>query len=345
MRQSTATSAARAPFLDELRETWLAAARAGGSTSRSYDVAGASLVLHVAGSALVSDLTRALAHLPRGAPGDRSLTVYAWDGESTGASPRLPAWSRLASPGEAIRVIATDGVSSAGEGRLESLSLPRGEALFWVDGPARIAWHERAQPLLAIVRPWTASRDVQMVHAAAVGRRNGCLLIVGRSGTGKSTTALACLESPLRLVADDFCLVRAGDLRVFGLYGTAKATDDTLERLPALVPLVTNPQREPGEKATVFLHERAPDVLLSDAPLRGIVVPRIMGRRTSRIVPAGRSAALAELAPGSVFEHREARAGAFRRLAAAAGAVPCHVLELGSDLREVPPLLESLLDG
>jgi hypothetical protein len=224
------------------------------------------------------------------------------------------------------------------------LDLGRGEALYWVDAAVRIPWYESAVPLQSLVEPWTADRGLRLIHAGAVGRGDGCVLIVGPSGAGKSTTALACLDSGLRYVADDFCLVRSHDATVFSVYNSAKATDETVARLPRLVPMLARPGA-PREKWLAFLHEHMPDRLLDRARLRAIVVPRIMGRTGSALVPVGRGAALANLVPSSLRDSPQRRQDGFRRLAALAAAVPSYAHELGTDLDAIPSLLAGLLDG
>jgi hypothetical protein len=266
------------------------------------------------------------------------LTVLAWVGEI----PPGP-WPGARNGDGAYRALAGGTSLVAEEGRLELVDLPRGEALFCVDSPRRIQWYEDAVPLLAILQRWTAARGLRFVHAGAVGRDDGCVLIVGRSGAGKSTTALACVGSPLRYLADDFSLVRPDDSMVFSVYSSAKTTDETLARLPHLARAASK-LGPPDEKSIAFLHEFAPETLLHSAPLRGVVVPRIVSSGRSRLVPAGRAVALAELAPSSLVTLRGGREAAFRALASVAASVPCHVLELGDDLAAIPGLLAGVLE-
>jgi hypothetical protein len=287
----------------------------------------------------VPQLTRALSHLRPGTDGDGALTVYAWDDESTRTPAPFAPW--LAGRG-AFRAQVGEAFVVAEDGRVETLDLALGEAFFRVDSIRRIPWFDTAVPLQTILQRWTAARGVPFVHAGAVGHAEGCVLIVGRSGAGKSTTALASLGSGLGYIADDFCLVRAADATVFSIYGSAKATDDTLARLPHLAPL-TSRLGPPGEKAVAFLHEHVPEQLVLQAPLRAIVVPRIADRRAPALVAAGRATALAQMTPSSLACDPRDRATAFRGLAAVAAAVPCFTLELGSDVAAIPRLLERLL--
>ena len=74
-----------------------------------------------------------------------------------------------------------------------------------------------------------------MVHAAAVGDESGGVLLVGRGGSGKSTTALSCLGTQVGYLADDYCLVEMVEgPRVHSLYTSGKANRGSIARLPRL---------------------------------------------------------------------------------------------------------------
>jgi len=227
---------------------------------------------------------------------------------------------------------------------VEALDAGRGEALVWFDGPERVPWYDGAAPLRAILARWASRRGLRLIHAGAVGRADGCLLLAGRSGAGKSTTALACLGSGLAYLSDDFCLVRADGPTAFSLYSAAKLSDSTLAMLPHLAPAATYPG-PPGEKAVAYLHEHAAPSLLARAPVRAVVLPRIGAAGKSVLRPVGRASALREMTPSAIDDDPSLREDAFRVLAALASAVPCHVLELGRDLDAIPGLLAGLLDG
>jgi hypothetical protein len=343
LKVETAATNAPTGLFDALRESWhRAAERVGVVTTREFDVGGGPVRIHGAGTALLPSLTRALAHLPAGAGGEAGLDVLAWDDASTGTTTPVPP-----APG----TLAAGFRGRSGErfvwleaGRLDALDTTRGEALVWLESPDRLPVLEVAAPLRSILARWAAGRGLRLLHAGAVGREDGCLLLVGRSGAGKSTTALSCLGSELGYLSDDYCLVRADEPMVYSLYSSAKMGTRTLALLPHLVPHAEHPG-PPGEKALTYVAEHAPDSLLAAAPVRGVVLPRITDRRAPALVPAGRGAALMEMAPSSIDEDPHLREAAFRLLAELASSVPCHVLELGSDVAAVPPLLVRLLDA
>jgi hypothetical protein len=337
-------------FFEEGRAAWEEAAhRAGGVDARSYRAAGLGLELRFAGPALVAPLTRSLAHLAPGDPTLDSLSVYAWDTETT-ATPMPPApWgpTDYREYGR-IRGFFDERVQCVfqwGSRSFVMLDVERGEALYWVAAAGQIPYWEMAAPLRLVLHGWLAARGVELVHAAAVGSPAGCVLVVGKAGSGKSWTTLASLEAGLQLLADDYCLIHGPSTpRVVSVYSAAKTHGDALERLPFLRGMVANPVRPDDDKAVYFLHEHAPERLLLEAELRAILVPSRRKDVATRLRPAPAPAALAALAPNTILQLPAAGARTLRRLADIVRSVPCYQLELGTDLDTIPPALAPLLE-
>lgn len=336
-------------FFDELRDAWGSAAEAAaGVETRGYRLAGTALELRFAGSALVEPLTRALAHLAPSSPGDDSLTVWAWESATTGAAvPRAP-WN--ASDYEEygkIRGFFDERFQSVfqwGSHSLVVLDVERNEAVYWVEAAEQIPYFEMAAPLRLVLHGWLSARGIEVVHAAAVGAGNDCVLLVGKAGSGKSWTALAAARSELRLLADDYCLVSPGrPARVSSLYNAAKTHADALDRLPFLGEMVSNPSRPDDDKAVYFLQEHLPDRLLLEADLRAILIPRRTAAGLVSLSPAPRAAALLALAPNTILQLPAAGAETLARLTELVRGVPSYFLDVGLDSGAIGPAISTLL--
>ena len=224
----------------------------------------------------------------------------------------------------------------------------RGRAVYFAPDAARVPSWQRSAPLLTVFHAWLAARGVSLVHAGAVGRGSGGVLLVGRGGSGKSTTALACLRAGLGYASDDYAavdLATAGAPRAHSLFATAKLHGDHARRFPDLAGAIANARDLEREKA-LFLLDGAGlgDRLLLEMPVRAILLPRVVAERPdSRLVPTTAAAALLALAPSTVLQLPGAGAAALRAMAALVRAVPCFVLELGSDLHAIPRPIEDLL--
>lgn len=339
---ATAEPARRQAFADELRQTFCAAAeRAGGTVDRFFRLADGSARLSFAGDALVPTVTRSLAHLVVDPVPQASITIRLWDSVSTETAMPPPPWG-LDDYREvgSIRGFFDHELSCVFTRALSVFDARADEGFYWIRAPRESAV---PSPLRALFHLWLSSRRLQLVHAAAVGRSDGCVLMVGKSGSGKSTAALACLGSPLRYLSDDYCAVRPDDLTVFSLYSSAKTDRDIGDRLPFLAPLVTDGDPFVDGRALCFLNEHLSEHLLRTAPLRAILVPRV-GRRATALVRTTAVSALAAMVPSTMFQLPGSGERAFRRLSRLAAEAPCYELEIGPDVREVPEVILGLLD-
>ena len=324
-------------------------ARSGGAQARRFALGGSVIELRFAGGALVPLLYRAFAHLDD-RPGP-SFVIRIFDSETSGVPIPRPPWG-LDDYREHGRIRGYNDerfqtVFEHGSGSLHLLDRERAEALYWVAAPSRVPPYEVSHPLLGLLQGWFGHRGLDLVHAAAVGNpdRGSCVLLAGKSGVGKSTTALAASRAGLALLADDYCLVAQGTPpRVASVYGSAKADAATIARLPFLATMVAaNPGHPADDKAICFPGEDASARLMTEAELRAILVPRITPRQETSLHKASSAAALAALAPSTLLQLPAGDGDTLARLTEVVTSVPTHYLELGADPAGVGPAIAPLV--
>jgi hypothetical protein len=321
-------------------------ARAGDVAAEEYVVGGSRVSLRFASSALRDRIVPAFAHLAAPAGGAPALTVHLWDSASTGMEPppRPPAASDEAAG--ALYHFSEPPVRGAYQAAFEALSVldsEAGAAWYWVADARDLPSWELACPIRQILFWWLAPRGYLQVHGAAVGRPESGVLIVGPAGSGKSTTALACLGSDLLYAGDDYVAVALEPSpRVASLYSSGKLDPAHLhERLPRLL---SNANSSEDEKAILYVERHFPEQTTAGFPLTALLVPAVRAdRREPRVVPASRAAAFAALGPSTMFQLHTAGAAELATLSSLVGRLPCHTLELGSDLSAVPEAISALL--
>ena len=179
----------------------------GGYQDRYFLIGGRCVRLRFVGNGLIPALTPALAHLET-APTDKpELTILAWDSASSNTA--LPSilkhyfdslgewWDHLGRRGE-IHELTSDRVRFAyhlGPNIFSGLDLQENLGLYWVQDASTLPYYEIGSPLRTLLHWWTDQGDYQFVHAGAVGLESGGVLLVGKGGSGKSTTALAALDA------------------------------------------------------------------------------------------------------------------------------------------------------
>lgn len=315
---------------------------------RSYCIAGKSICFNFAGPALLPQLTRALAHISLEKQETADFNVYLFDSVSTGVKMPPPPWvaDDFRERGE-VRGYNDQRFSTIFQmaaGVLSIIDMQESCAVYWTENAQATPHFESGSPLLPIFYNWLSSRDLQLCHAAAVGSSNGGVLLAGKGGSGKSSTAISCLDSSLFYLADDYCVISAEPSpHAYSIYSSGKVNADNIERVAQLKDEISNIERLPEEKALFYFAESRPEKLISDFPLLAVLLPVVIDGEQTQLRPVSAIAAIKALAPSTIFQLPGADAAVFRRVAALAKVLPCYELQLGSDAAAIPGVIERLI--
>jgi hypothetical protein len=302
-----------------------------------YAIAGYVVQLSFAGKALLRLMTPALAHRQLPARSAPDLHVCLWDTVETA----VPLPQR---PWEWRDHIARSDVSSLTSERfqtaynwpqrhLDILDQARNLAFSCTYNAAKSPADYAGSPLLNILHWWMRSRGLQYIHAGAVGFPDKGVLLAGAGGSGKSTTALACLQSDLVYVGDDYCLIgSAPQPYAHNLYSSAKVHRDNLHRLPHVRSAVSNADSPASEKALLCLQPHFPHKVVPGLPIRAVFLPRPTGRVETCLVPASRMEAFKAIMVSTMMQLAGSNDHDVKALSHFIRQVPCYHLEAGTDL-------------
>jgi len=330
-------------YFDETLACFEHAAAVCGRRTRDYRVGRFPFRLDFAGPALEPCLAPALEHLAieDAAPAFR---VVLWDTQSTGVPMPPPPWKWKEMVRNEVHIGDRMKIVYNGEsGSLIMFDAEAQQAVFWIRQAASVPYYETGAPLLGVLHWWLATRGCQLVHAGAVGTSDGGVLLVGRGGSGKSTSALACLAGGLDFAGDDYCAVSANPEYIHGLYCSAKLSADSRDRLPGLADAIHSSGTGPAEKTLYLMNRLFPRQLSAGFPMRAILLPRVAGVNDTCLSPIPPARALRALAPSTIFQLAGAGGNAFQMLASAVRRVPCLELAVGTDLPQIPATVRKLL--
>jgi hypothetical protein len=324
---------------------------AGGPIDRFFTIGGYSIRLRFAGPALEPLITPALEHLASVPVPTPALTVCLWDDAATSISTSSPPWLHacVTQPEPWVFNDARfSAIAQPASCTINILDKATDTALYWIQDACLFPRPETGSPLLKILQWWMGSHGRQLIHAGAVGTTEGGVLLAGKSGSGKSTAALACLTSGMVYVGDDNCLL-SNDLSpyVHSLYNTGKICIQDAERFPLLRPAFAAASHLGTEKAVYLIHEHFPDRVAAGFPIRAVLIPRITGRSQTSLTPASSIEALKALGPSTVLQLRAGGypASVLQEFARLVSQVPCYYLELGANLSAIPGVILPLLSS
>jgi hypothetical protein len=319
-----------------------------GAVEHRIVLAGSRIALIFAGPTLAGQFMPALAHVADRSGARPDLTLLVWDSVSSGVAGVPPPCEPecFTDRGEFWGMMHPR-VRSAfqwGEFSLSLLDLDRREGSFWVKGGEALPDWSRAAPLRTLFHWWIEELGGQLLHAAAVGTSDGALLITGKGGIGKSTTALACLTASMPFIGDDYLIVTADPLpTAHALYCTAKITPAQVARFPELADLVTNADTPADEKAVLQLVPRFADQLPASLPIVAIATPSFGHAPETRVLGESASALrrAAEFTTISQLPHAGRHAHDF--IGRLVTALPRLHLELGQDLRALAHTIREIV--
>ena len=355
-------AAARGSFASPLRatkplESWFdeavaefgeAATRTGPGPDCSLRIADSVVRLSFAGAALEPIILPALQHLRIQDAPEPDLDIHLWSLRQTGSALKPPPWELVDFHERGnTRAWHDERFTLSYDRRTDIFSAVDSvvrRAVYWTRDSETLPNYTSAAPMHRLLQGWLRTRGAHLLHAAAIGNREGALLLAGRSGSGKSTTSMLAFDSDLLYAGDDFALVRAGpEPLVYGLYSSAKLNRDGLDRMPALWPHVSNPSRLEIEKALAFLGDSDEVNLLDRAPLRAIALPHVAAREDTVATPVSPLAAYRAIGPDTAFTILGDGRHLLATIRDLVKSVPCYELALGSDPDGVRRVLHETL--
>jgi hypothetical protein len=319
--------------------------------ARSYRVGGHRWAIRMTPDAKVERLLDACASLRTHDAGSPDLELFIWnDAVDRVALPDSAVLRREYAPADGLGGYS-DAASHAfyqpDAGVLSVLDVGKRRAHWWLRDASTVPYFERAAPFKHIVQWWAAARGGALLHSAAIAQGEGDaargVLISGPSGSGKSSTALACLASGLGFTSDDYVIVDGGEPpRVHLAYSTAKVLRGDLPRFADYTAHFRNLVNA-DEKPMMFVDQFAPaSIRTSFAPI-AFVLPQVAHARRTRFVPIRAAEMLRALAPSSVLLFPLAGARSLRRMARLCTQLPCLRAELADDPRDVGEAFASLI--
>lgn len=339
-----------AEFVNAISQSYCTAVqKTSGVINHDYAIGGHIIRLSFAGPALISRITPSFNHLlitsTHAIP---DLTISIWDTESSGVGmPFLDIWNDCSPRGEVCRFegsyLSVTRLQTAGV--FSVLDTVNKKAFYWAQSADDIPWYECGAPLRSILHAWWCEYNGILLHAASVGTESGGVLLVGKGGSGKSTTALVCMQNGMYYLGDDYCLlVNEKDPIIYSLYCSAKIKHEDTHRFAKMTSTNNNLHENDSDKILYYLNSYPSCKISSSTTLRAILMPRVTGLKDTQIIPASVIEAIHSLAPSAIFQLPCAGQKEFSQISKIASRVKCYWLEVGTDLCQIPGNISKVID-
>lgn len=333
-------------------ERFREAASLTGEIRRYFSIGDTVVCLVFAGRELVPFMTAAIAHLEIHNVEKADLEILIWDSKSTSVEMLPPPCDRahFTERGD-FWGFNSKRIRTAfhwSDFSVNLMDIETNVGFYWVKTVEYLPMWVFAAPLRTQFHWWMEKNGGQLLHAAAVGTENGAVLITGKGGVGKSTTALSCLKHGMFYLADDYLIVKLKPEPVVqSLYCTAKLLPDDLENFPEFAEyLVKDETNEPTDKRLFFLYPALKESIVRELPLKAVMKPEVNPQSDTCDVlqiPYKKIHGALSFTTMSQLPY----AGEYTQdfITKIITSAPCFLLSLGQDIDCSPRLLKSYLAG
>lgn len=313
-----------------------------GAIEQFYQVANSIFCLKFASPFLAQLVSPALQHL-RLAPCVPDATFYIWDSVSTKTVPLSPFWKAelIREKGE-IPSLATDHFKATYDvfsGILNLINLETNEGIYWIRDANFLPSWEKGAPLRTLFHLYLTQYRYQLIHAAAVGNEKEAVLLVGKGGAGKSTTAYNCLKKGMNYLGDDYCISHLEPSPfVYSLYSSSKLTPQAHAHL-----FSSSFLNDQNEKVLNYLYSDFKNHLPLKMKIKAIFIPVITFCKETTLQKATATEGIKALAPSTLFQLAYTNSQTLNLLAKLIKKCPCYYLKLGSHLDSIPEVIGNFL--
>jgi len=190
------------------------------------------------------------------------------------------------------------------------------------------------------------SRNLYLIHAAALAREGKGVLIPGFTGNGKTTLSIALLSGGFKFLSDDrpFLKRNKDGFQLLAFPEGLDVTGQTISFFPELTHS-PNDVLDVGLRKKMFRVEKIyPDSIVNSCRPKVLLFPNIVKKKRSRLKPISKIEAVAKLLPYSllVFD-QEVSEKHFHLLCQLVEEIDCYRLDFGMDFLEVHRLIEEIL--
>jgi len=220
--------------------------------------------------------------------------------------------------------------------------------VYWTNAASELPYYEIGAPLRMPLQWQFNTPSRQMIHSGAVGTEKlGGVLLSGKGGSGKSTTALTCLDSDLFYASDDYVLVDIEpEVTAYSVFQTAKVkTLRDLERFPKLKSWIMNADgiAEKDEKPMMFVGEHEPEKIIKRLTVKAIVFPRFVAGADYHLEPVSQSSAFKAIITSTITQTPFADKESLQMVSNLVRRVPAYLLVFGENQSRLPELIKQIL--
>jgi hypothetical protein len=318
-----------------------------------FSLANKQLVIHSAGKSLQETTCQALKHIEISSSPQEvtSLEIFVWDEKESGINLPIHPWETPTDLVEDSFVqfnLAHYFVSQYdNQSILYIFNQQTNQAICILKDATTLNNSFISSPYFKIIAIWASKQKLNILHAGCVSIDNKAVLIVGRSGKGKSSTSVQCLIGGLNYLSDDYVLVdwNGENPIAYSLFNTGKLKNKHIERFNKIQGEYKQGILDKNNKPLLFLYPLFKDKIRSSAEIKAIIVPNITSEIKASYHSISAAESLRALAPSTLIQLKINNLNQLNSLAKLTRTLPNYELNIGSDLEDISLKVKEIIDS
>ncbi|MBN2829206.1 MAG: hypothetical protein JXR56_02670 [Candidatus Cloacimonetes bacterium] len=306
---------------------------------------GISICLHFLNKNAKGVFSRPFSHLEIETDGDPEFDIYVMHGGPS--SEPIDGWKRFerdASEERKLLIFSNDGkhiLYNYESKVLSGYDSQNKKAYYYIPNLDILPFYEKAAPMRMIFHHFAQDYGMILVHGAAIAIDGHGILMAGKGGSGKTTTAICAALRGFDYLGDDYVILDTDDKIIYSLYSSCKIRWDSEELLPELASFAVNTRNE--DKGYFFMNEINGRIRKS-IRLYVVVIPQIGGDESSYLKTGGINA-LRVLSSSTIFQMPGSGRTTLHNISKAIRNVPAYEMILSSCPEEINKRLTELVKG
>ncbi len=330
----------------------LASVKLDGIHSLNFQLANKNLTITSAGEKLLHHTTQALSHLIVKSPvlKEKPFTIFMWDENESGISLPNPPWvtpdNLLEDTFVQFHLDYYFAERFHNQSILYLYNLKENSAFCVIKDADQLINYFVAAPFIKLISVWASKQKLNILHAGCVSLNNKGVLIVGKSGKGKSSTSVQCVIDGLDYLSDDYILIDdTGEKTVaYSIFNTGKLKFNHIEKFKKIQSFIEIGKLDQNNKPLLFLAPIFKDQIKQNTEVKAIIVPLITSNVTANYYRISSIEALKALAPSTLVQLRINGLNELKSLADLTRKFPNFCLELGSDFEDISFKVKKIIE-
>jgi hypothetical protein len=226
---------------------------------------------------------------------------------------------------------------------LTGINTDKNEGYYYIPSLSDRPYYEKAAPMRMIFHYWAQAQGLILLHGASVGFNHKGVLMAGRGGSGKSTTALSAALAGFDYLGDDYVIADPNGKTIHSLYGSSKTRWNAEKIIPDIKELAINSGSE-DEKGIFFLDKDKGFNIGKSLALKAVLLPVITGGSETCFVKINGTEALMSLASSTIFQMPGSGKELLSEISKLIKDIPQYRIMLGNKPEEINEKLKKMIN-